>query len=119
MVAERIRQLLPKDWPVVIGDLPATNDTTIGIVEYDGATSTEYFGTQQDSSVFAPIVKIVFRGKSYLECRDWAQETKTTLHRYHDDVLLSVLMVGSPRYLGRSAENLHTFQIVFKTQVKE
>ncbi|MGN1230067.1 MAG: minor capsid protein [Prevotella sp.] len=119
MIAERIYNLLPADWPKVIGDLPATNSVAVGIMEYDGATSTEYFGDRNTSSLFSPIIKIVIRHTSYEIGQQWATAVRDTLHRYHDDTLLSVLLVGAPMYLGRSAEKLHEFQVTFRTQEKE
>lgn len=119
MIAEAIFDLLPGDWPKVIGDLPAARSRTIGIVEYDGATSTEYFGPQDSSSIVSPIVKIIIRAKSYEEGQAWANQAKSILHRYHDDTFLSILMVSAPMYLGRTPEKLHEFQVTFKTQVKE
>lgn len=119
MIAERIYELLPQDWPLVIGDLPATNSVVVGIMEYDGSTSTEYFGSEESSSIYSPIIKIVIRHSSYETGQQWATKTRDTLHRYHDDVLLSILLIGAPMYLGRSAEKLHEFQVTFRTQVKE
>ena len=118
MIAEYIYGLLPQDWPLVVGDLPASNRVVVGIVEYDGATSTEYFGTD-DVSIFGPLVKIIIRHTSYETGQQWATIVKNTLHRYHDNTLLSTLMVGTPIYLGSSPEKLHEFQVTFRTQVKE
>jgi hypothetical protein len=119
MIADRIYDLLPSDWPLVIGSLPSTHDEVVGIFEYDGATSTEYFATKNASSIYQPIIQIVIRAKSYEVGTQWAEEIKETLHRYHDDYLLSVLLVGTPVYLGRTPEKLHEFQVTFRTQVKE
>ena len=119
MIAEYIKGLLPKEWPTVIGDLPASATEIIGVIEYDGATSTEFFGMQVNSSIFKPIVKIVFRSRTYQKGRSWADETKQLLHRYHDEKILSSLAVGSPSYLGRTQEKLHEFQVTFRFEVKE
>lgn len=120
MVAEKIYDLLPREWPLVIGDLPSTADTVVGIVEYDGETSTEYFGATS-KSLFNPIVKIVIRHESYPEGQAWSDEVKNVLHRYHNDDIgiLSILMVGAPMYLGRNAQKLHEFQVTFNISVKE
>lgn len=120
MVAEKIYDLLPQTWPLVIGDLPSTKDVVVGIMEYDGATSTEYFG-EVNKSMFNPIVKIVIRHSSYLEGQSWAEEVKNTLHRYHnkDIGIYSCIMIGNPVYLGRSEQKLHEFQITFNISVKE
>ena len=120
MVAEKIYDLLPQKWPLVIGDLPSTADVVVGIMEYDGATSTEYFGATS-TSLFNPIVKIVIRHKSYSEGQMCADEVKDVLHRYHNESIgiLSILMVGVPMYLGRNTQKLHEFQVTFNISVKE
>lgn len=119
MIAEKIYDMLPSDLPKVIGDLPSTSNVVVGIVEYDGSTSTEYFGARDVSSIYAPIVKIVIRHTSYATGQQWAAQIRDVLHRYHDDNLLSIMLVGAPIYLGRNEQKLHEFQITFRTQVKE
>lgn len=120
MVAEKIYDLLPQGWPLVIGDLPSAADVVVGIVEYDGATSTEYFG-MKNTSLFNPIVKIVIRHDTYSTGQAWADEVKNVLHRYHneDKGILSILMTGTPMYLGRNEQKLHEFQVTFNISVKE
>ena len=120
MVAEKIYDLLPQEWPKVIGDLPSTNNVAVGIVEYDGATSTEFFGAT-NSTLFNPIVKIVIRHTSYREGQTWAEEVKDLLHRYRDEDkgILSILISGSPIYLGRNEQKLHEFQATFNISIKE
>lgn len=119
MIAEQIYDLLPAEWPKVIGDLPATSTIMVGVVEYDGATSTEFFGATEDCSMLRPIIKVVIRHTSYKIGQQWATKTREILHRYHDNRLLSVLLVSAPIYLGRSPEKLHEFQVTFNTIVKE
>lgn len=119
MIAEKVKELLPQELPAVIGDLPATVSDVVGVLEYDGSTSTEYFGERSSSSIFQPIVKIVVRHSDYETGNSWIEQIKDALHRFHNDFFLSILMVGSPSYLGRSAEKLHEFQVIFKTQIKE
>lgn len=119
MVAEKLFNLLPEDLPKVIGDLPASNKEVIGVVEYDGSQSTEYFGTKVGNSILNPIVKIVIRSYTYQTGSTWADQIKEVLHRYHDDYFVSILLVSNPIYLGRSPEKLHEFQVTFRIQVKE
>ena len=120
MVADKIYDLLPQEWPLTIGDLPSAADTAVSIVEYDGATSTEYFGVSNES-LFNPIIKIVIRHTSYPEGQTWAEKVKDTLHRYHnkDIGILSILMAGTPMYLGRNEQKLHEFQVTFNISIKE
>ena len=120
MVAEKIYNLLPQEWPKVIGDLPSTSDVVLGIVEYDGATSTEFFGAT-NNSLFNPIVKIVIRHSSYSVGQSWSEEVKETLHRYHNEDIgiLSCFMVGTPIYLGRNEQKLYEFQVTFNISIKE
>ena len=115
MIAERVYELLPTEWPLVIGDLPSTNNVVVGIMEYGGATSTEYFGDKDGSSIYGPIVKIVIRHTSYATGQQWATQIRDTLHRYHDDSILSILLVGAAIYLGRSPEKLHEFQVTLRS----
>ena len=120
MVAEKIHELLPQEWPLFIGEIPSTSDIAVGIMEYDGATSTEYFG-ETSKSLFNPIVKIVIRHSSYPEGQTWADEVKDTLHRYrNEDIgILSIMMAGVPMYLGRNEQKLHEFQVTFNISIKE
>lgn len=120
MVADKIYDLLPADLPKTIGDLPSTETDAVAIMEYNGATSTEYFGVRNDgNSIFQPIVKIVVRTDSYEEGAAWSELIKQTLHRHTDDYFISIMMAGTPMYLGRGETKLHEFQVTFKTQVKE
>lgn len=119
MIAEYIKSLLPSEWPITIGDLPSPNVEAIGIVEFDGSYSVEHFGPQSGCSIMKPLVKLVFRGQSYETLASQVETAKQTLHRYHDDTLLSVMLVGSPMYLGRSEQKYHEFQETFQIQVKE
>lgn len=120
MVAEKIHDLLPQEWPLVIGDLPSVSDVVVGISEYDGATSTEYFG-DVSNSLFNPIIKVVIRHTTYPEGQAWADEVKNVLHRYHNEDIgiLSIMMIGVPMYLGRNEQKLHEFQVTFNISVKE
>ena len=117
MIAERIYELLPATLPRTIGDLPSTETDAVAIMEYDGSTSTEYFG--MSGSIFQPIIKIVVRTSSYETGAEWCELIKNTLHRYHDDFLVAITLAGAPFYLGRDAQKLHEFQVTFNTQVKE
>ena len=119
MIADYIYNLLPENLPLVVGELPASNDEVVGIIEFDGYQNTEFFGGKTDSSLYNPLIKIVVRNKTYSGGQQWIDIVKETLHRYHDDTLLSVLMVGNPMYLGRSPEDLHEFQVTFTIQLKE
>lgn len=119
MISEYIKTLLPSTWSVTIGDLPAANSEAIALMEYSGGTSTEYFGTKQDSSVFNPLVKIVTRVRDYTKGKEQMEEAKSILHRFHDDTILSCLLVGAPIYLGRNEQKMHEFQVTFRIQVKE
>lgn len=127
MIEDLILGLLPAELvPVAtIGDLPSTQKDEICFILYDGATNAEYFGERKGSTIYQPIVKFVTRHHSYETSRQWINMIKDALHRYADvhteknGSILSILMVGSPMYLGRSAQKLHEFQVTFNIQVKE
>lgn len=116
MLEVKLKQLLPTDVPVVIGELPSSSTNTVAMVLYNGNTNTEYFGK---STVFQPIVKFVARHSSYEVMRAWVDKIKSALHQYHDDYFLGIHLVGSPTYLGRGSTKLHEMQIVFRLEVKE
>ena len=117
MVAEKIYDLLTNTLPKFIGDLPSAPNTTVAIMEYSSGVGTEFFGN--DASLYQPVVKIVVRTDSYSEGSSWVEEIKEKLHRYHDDFFMSILVVGTPIYLGRDEMKLHEFQVTFKIQIKE
>lgn len=117
MVAEKIYDLLPNTLPKFIGDLPSSSDSAVAIMEYSSNVGTEYFG--QPTSLYQPVVKIVIRTPSYETGSSWAEEVKEILHKHYDDFFLSILIVGTPIYLGRDEMKLHEFQVTFKTQIKE
>lgn len=120
MVAERIYDLLPNSLPKVIGELPSAETEVVAIMEYSGVSSTEYFGAKDNNvSVLRPIVKILIRNSSYQTGSEWAELVKDTLHRYHDDYFINIMLVNSPIYLGRNPMKQHEFQVTFNTQVKE
>lgn len=116
MIADNVYDILSaahSDWPMTVGALPSTNANAIGLMDYDGYTSTEYFGS---GSVFQPLLKAVVRNNSYEEGQEWCEAIKDALHRYHDDTFLSILLVGDIMYLGRGETKLHEFQLTFTIQ---
>ena len=116
MVEQHIYDLLPATLPKVIGDLPATAANAVAIILYNGAANLEYF---QFDTVYRPVVKLVVRNSSYEEAQQQVLDIKSSLHKHSDDFFMSILMQGYPVYLGRDAQKLHEFQIVFNIQVKE
>lgn len=119
MVEEKLQGLLPSTLPVTIGDLPSTQNDSICIIMYDGGFNTEYFGKKPDPvTVLQPVAKFVVRHHSYEVAKQWIEQIQDTLHRHTDDYFLSILLAGTPLYLGRSAQKLHEFQVTFNIQVR-
>lgn len=116
MIEQHVKDLLPADLPVYLGDLPSGVINAIGIVLFNGAYNSEYFAF---GTVFKPVVKIVIRNQSYATARQWAETIKATLHRHTDDFFISILMRGYPMYLGKDEQKLHNFQVTFNIEVKE
>lgn len=117
-VEERVLQLIPENIPATIGDLPSTRANSVSIMMYDGNFNTEYFGGRQGSTLYQPIVKLVIRHESYEQAKGWVDAVKEALHRYTDDTFKSILLVGSPLYLGKSALKLHEFQLTFNLTIQ-
>ena len=118
MVERRIKNLFPEALKTTtfIGDLPSAPLNAIAIMLYSGAGNAEYFAT---GTVCKPIIKIVVRNSSYEQAQQYIEDIKQVLHRHHDDYFISILMQGYPVYLGKDAQKLHEFQIVFNIKVKE
>ena len=122
MIAEEVKKLLPRDWPLNIGDLPSPNVEAVCIIEFDGYFNTQYFGRGPGTMIGNPLVKIVGRSASYKTGEDWMDECKRRLNRFigeDDDEILSITMVGTPSYLGRNSQKFHEFQVTFQVKVKE
>ena len=117
MVEEKIKNLLlgiPAT--ICIGELPSAPANAIAIMLYSGAGNSEYFAF---GTVCTPVVKIVIRNQSYEQAQQHIEDIKKALHRHHDAFFLSIFMQGYPTYLGKDAQKLHEFQIVFNIKVKE
>lgn len=125
MVADKVYDIMyavpeMQTWNLHIGDLPSAEKECTCIIEYDGYSSTEYFKSAEiPTSIVNPVVKIITRTASYVTGQARNQQIKELLHRYHDEDLLSVLLVGAPMYLGRGDMKLHEFQVTFQIQTKE
>ena len=121
MIASQVKQLLPSEWPLTIGDLPSPNVEAVCLIEFDGYFNTQYFGMKFGTLVTQPLIKIVGRSQSYETGEHWMDECKRLLNRYHSDEgeIMSITMVGTPTYLGRNSQKFHEFQITFQVQVKE
>lgn len=116
MLEKKIKDLLPRSIPIVIGDLPGGTNVCAAIQLYDGATNEHYF---RHGTVFRPVIKIVVRNNSYEQAQEWIELIKQTLNEYSDEYFMSILLSGYPMYLGKNEQKLHEFQIVFNIRVKE
>ena len=121
MIADKIKALLPSEWPLTIGDLPSPNTEAVAIIEFDGYYNTQYFGRGPGSMIGNPLIKIVGRSASYKTGEAWMDQSKQILNRYssEEDEILSITLVGTPTYLGRNSQKFHEFQVTFQVQVKE
>lgn len=118
MIERRIKNLFPENirGNTVIGELPSAPDNVIAILLYDGTVNTEYFAC---GTIYNPVIKVVLRNQSYEQAKQWVEYVKDSLHKYTDEYFMSILLQGYPMYLGKDAQKLHEFQIVFNIQVKE
>ena len=121
MIASKLKDILPSNLPVTVGDLPSPNVEAIGLIEFDGYYNTMYLGMGPSAMVGQPLVKAVARTASYATGEQWMETIKNTLSGYINEQLgiLSITMVGVPTYLGRNTQKFHEFQIVFQIHVKE
>lgn len=108
--------------PIYIGDIPSLDEEAACIQRYDGYPSVEFFGTsQQDSGLFIlrPLIKVGVRSKAYAVGSSMCEQVKSKLHRYHDEYIISSMIVGDTVYLGRNEHGLCEFQTTFLMDVKE
>ena len=121
MIASRVKDLLPPDWPVTVGDLPSPNVEAVGLIEFDGYYNAMYFGMRYGTAIVQPLVKVVARSASYEQGEYYMDQAKQILNGTSDPAnnILSIVMVGTPTYLGRNPQKMHEFQVVFQIQVKE
>lgn len=121
MIAKQVKDLLPSEWPVTVGDLPSSNQEAVGLIEFDGYFNSMYFGMRYGTAILQPLIKVVARSKTYQQGEFWMDETKRLLNRYHSEEgdIISITMVGTPTYLGRTEQKLYEFQVTFQVQVKE
>ena len=116
MVEKRIKDLLPKSVNAVIGDLPGGTSDVAAIKLFDGAENEYYF---QHTTVYRPVIKIVIRHRSYEQASSWICSIKAALDGHSDSYFMGIMLSGYPMYLGRDAQQLHEFQIVFNIRTKE
>lgn len=118
-----IRDQLPSDLlPFYIGDIPSLDEEAACIQRYDGYPSTEFFGMPPESgssSILRPLIKVGVRSKAYAVGSGMCEQVKAKLHRFHDDYILSSMIVGDTIYLGRNDYGLCEFQTSFLMDVKE
>lgn len=147
-LSEYIVNLIPETVaPKFVGELPSLSTEGVAIAVFNSGVNTIYFGTTE--AIYRPVVRVIVRHKDYPTGCIFAQTIQETLHGYAvkksgttwqnlkdtrtweklldttwgdiktDETLLSVTAVGTPNYLGRSAEKLHEFQSLYQILLKE
>lgn len=117
-LSEYIVNLIPETVaPKFVGELPSLSTEGVAIAVFNSGVNTTYFGTPE--AIYRPVVRVIVRHKDYPTGCMFAQTIQETLRDYTDETLLSVTAVGTPNYLGRSAEKLHEFQSLYQILLKE
>lgn len=118
MLEKRIKALLPESISAstYIGDFPSTLQDAVAIVLFNGAGNAEYFACD---TICAPVLKLLVRNRSYEQAQQQVDLIRKVLHKHHDDYFMSIHMRGYPMYLGKDAQKLHEFQVVFNITIKE
>lgn len=124
MVADKILDILDTvsgiDVSTVVGDLPSGETEVLAVMEYTSGINTEYFCADDTAAtISSPVIKLVLRVKSYFHGVEIMDAVKKALNRYTDKNFMSILISGTPVYLGRGDTKLHEFQATFTTQIKE
>lgn len=117
MIEEYLQDLLKSlKLPITIGDLPGSTENHISLILFGSYHNSEYMGARECTTIYNPIVRFIIRNISYDEGKTWVEKIQYALHRYHDDRIISMFLLGSPHYLGRNEQKLHEFQLTFDVQ---
>ena len=116
-IQDLLRPLFPNSTPpIFVGQFPTSAKDCITVHVSTNSRSYEYFNTP--STTLTPFIMIQARGKVYAEVASWMTKIYEKLHRFSDSSLEGVWAGGAPIYLGRSSENYHEFQILFRIHVE-
>ena len=117
-LCEYVWELIPSTvTPRFVGQMPTLSTEGVSMEDYNGGINTTYLGMPE--TIFKPILRFFIRTKDYTQGKSFAQAIQNALHEYTDESLLGILAVGSPGYLGKSAEKLHEFQLMYQVTLKE
>ncbi len=113
MVAEIAYNALKSKVPCVIGDLPSIEATGCGLIEIEGSSSLNYFGTSE--SIHRPLLRVLIRSNTSEQGLNYSKLVTETLNKKQlsKDALMCVL-VHEPIYLGRTANSLYEWQLTFQ-----
>lgn len=118
MICEYLWGQIPTEVkPRFVGDIPSQSEEGISLSLQDGAETTTFLG--QKEALYRPYVQCFVRNEDYQKGDGFVDKVVKALDKFHDDMILSCLMVGYPTYLGLNEDKLHEFQIVFQLIVKE
>ena len=97
-----------------VGELPTDVNDCIVIQENGGPHGT-YFNSQQ---LDRPYIHLYVRNSNYAAGYQCIHICKKLLASYADAVM-SLVLIGDIKYLGRDDARRSTFQLIFKTIYKE
>lgn len=114
-LAEHIRTKYFATNPLTfVGGWPLSEPNSIALRLWEGSTA-EYFGQKSTSE---PLLLVLVRHEVYATGSAWCKDFKGMFHQYSDELIAQMSLVGEILHLGKNAENLHEFQMTFKTIMK-
>jgi hypothetical protein len=113
MVAEIVYNTLKTIVPCVIGDLPSIEATGCGLIEIEGSSSLNFFGTSE--SIHRPLLRVLIRSNTSEQGLNYSKLVTDALNKKQisEDALMCIL-VHEPIYLGRTANSLYEWQLTFQ-----
>jgi hypothetical protein len=113
MVAEIVYNTLKTIVPCVIGDLPSIEATGCGLIEIEGSSSLNFFGTSE--SIHRPLLRVLIRSNTSEQGLNYIKLVTDALNKKQisEDALMCIL-VHEPTYLGRTANSLYEWQLTFQ-----
>ena len=116
MILEKVKTLLPKDFKIIIGDVPETPDDVCSLFSTGGYPPIRMLG-KKNSYIKYPTFQIRTRSKSYNKAQLFLGKCWQAVEGYSDDKIKNIVIMSDIFYLGRDEKGRAEFTLNFKAEV--